>query len=253
MATAAEYEARAVDRIREILSTEHAVVRREIEARISEGYFQSSRQNIDPHHVSNALRFLTDQREEFEWVSAPTRGKGKQPIATLQPVNRTGRSTKIEKAAARKRLLYGRYMGWASGTQRFPHGLIGPAGEAAMRAGITQSEVVIPLASDAGAVANVLGVAVPGPLDSAGFIVPLDDNGLPGAPVTALFEVKTCASGSIRAPPSHTNSWAKRSLSNRPGQTPKCCRYSCAGERIERSSGWPLNLASWSSRWTANS
>lgn len=190
MATPAEYEARAVDRIREILSTEHAVVRREVESRISEGYWQSSGQNIDPHHVSNALRFLTKQRGEFEWVTARTRGKGKQPVPTLQPVDRTGRATKIEQAAARKRLLYGRYMGWASGTQRHPHGLVGPAGEAATRAGIMDSEVVIPLANDAGAVSNVLGVAVPGPLDSAGFMVPLDNQGLPGAPVTLLFEVK---------------------------------------------------------------
>lgn len=190
MATPAQYEARAVDRIREILSTEHAVVRREIESRISEGYFQSSNQNIDPHHVTNALRFLTDERGEFEWVTAPTRGQGKQPVPTLQPVDRTGRATKIEQAAARKRLLYGRYTGWASGTQRHPHGLVGPAGEAATRAGIIQSEVVVPLAGDAGAVSNPLGVAVPGPLDSAGFIVPLDSQGLPGVPVTLLFEVK---------------------------------------------------------------
>ncbi len=190
MATAAQYEARAVDRIREILSTEHAVVRREIESRICEGYFQSSNQNIDPHHVTNALRFLTDQRGEFEWVTAPTRGQGKQPVPTLQPVDRTGRATKIEQAAARKRLLYGRYMGWASGTQRYPHGFIGPAGEAATRGGIMQSGVVIPVVGDAGAVPNVLGVDVPGPLDSAGFIVPLDDHGLPGAPVTLLVEVK---------------------------------------------------------------
>jgi hypothetical protein len=190
VAKAADYQARAVDRIREILSTEHAVVRREVESRISEGHWQGSGENIDPHHVSNALRFLTEQRGELEWVSAPTRGKGKQPVPTLQPVNRYGRATKIEQAAARKRLLYGRYMGWASGTQRHPHGLVGPAGEAATRAGIMESEVVIPLTSDAGAVSNVLGVSVPGPLDSAGFMVPVSSQGLPGAPVTLLFEVK---------------------------------------------------------------
>lgn len=190
MATAAQYQARAVDRIHEILSTEHALVRREVESRISEGYWQSSGENIDPHHVSNALRYLTDELGELEWVSAMTRGKGKRPVPTLQPVNRTGRGTKIDKAAARKRLLYGRYQGWASGTQRHPQGLIGPAGEAATRGGILASEVVIPIASDAGEVSNVLGVAVPGPLDSAGFIVPIDHRGVPGAAVTLLFEVK---------------------------------------------------------------
>lgn len=183
MASPADYQARAVDRVREILATELAVVRREIESRISEGYWQSSGQNIDPHHVTNAVRFLVEERGELEWVKTPT--KGGAQIATLQPVNRTGRATKIDQAAARKRLLYGRYMGWASGTKRYPQGFIGPAGEAATRAGIKDSDVVIPTSAS-----HPLNVPVPGPLDSAGFILPLDVNGVPGTPVTLLFEVK---------------------------------------------------------------
>lgn len=182
VATPAEYQARAVDRIREILSTEYAVVRREAESRISEGYWQSSGQNIDPHHVTNALRSLVEQGE-LEWVKGPTRGGAQIP--TLQPVNRTGRGTRIDQAAARKRLLYGRYMGWASGTKRHPQGLIGPAGEAATRAGIKDSDVVIFTSAS-----HPLNVTLSGPLDSAGFILPLDSNGIPGVPITLLFEVK---------------------------------------------------------------
>lgn len=187
MATPAEYEAQAVDRIRDIIDTEHALVRRELESRISEGYYQSSGQNIDPHHVSNATRFL-EGRGELEWVQAKARGGA--TIATLQPTNRAGRSDRIDRAAARKRLLWARYLGWATGTQRYPQGLIGPAGEAATRGGIMASNAVIPLKAGADAVSQIMGVNLAGPLDSAGIMVPVNDVGVPGAPVTVLFEVK---------------------------------------------------------------
>ena len=90
MATAAQYRARAVDRIRELITTEHAVVRREIESRIAEGYWQGSGENIDPHHVTNAIRFLVEERSELEWLVS--RARGGAQISTLQPVDRTGRS-----------------------------------------------------------------------------------------------------------------------------------------------------------------
>lgn len=188
MATPAEYEARAVDRIREILAVEHVVVRREIESRITEGFWQGSGENIDAHHVTNAIRFLVDELGELTWVHRTTRGGA--VVATLEPVDRTGRADRIDRAAARKRLLWGRYLGWATGTERYPHGLVGPAGEAATRGGILASGAVIPATHGAAAVSNVLGVDLPGPLDSAGLTVPINDHGVPGAAVTLLFEVK---------------------------------------------------------------
>lgn len=187
MTTASQYDAMAIDRVREIVATEHTVLRRELESRISEGYFASSRENIDPHHVSNAIRFLVD-RGELKWDTTAARG-GAQ-ITTLQPTDRTGRGDRIDRAAARKRLLWARYLGWATGTKRHPHGLIGPAGEAATRTGILQSGVVLPAAPDANAVSQILGVNLSGPLDSAGITVPLTSQGIPGTPVTLLFEVK---------------------------------------------------------------
>ncbi|EFG78291.1 hypothetical protein HMPREF0591_1815 [Mycobacterium parascrofulaceum ATCC BAA-614] len=183
----AEYDARAAERIREIIATQHAALRRELESRIAEGYWSGSGQNINPHHVSNALRDLV-QSGEMEWVTGQTRG-GAQ-IEMLQPTNRAGRADRIDRAAARKRLLYGRYLGWASGTKRHPKGLIGPAGEAAVRAGILESGAVLPTEPGAGAVARLLGLRLPGPLDSAGVTVPISDDGVPGDPVTLLFEVK---------------------------------------------------------------
>jgi hypothetical protein len=185
--TPAEYDARAAERIREIIAEQHAVVRREVESRVSEGYWSGSGQNINPHHVSNALRDLV-KRGEMEWVTGATRG-GAQ-VETLQPTNRGGRADRIDRAAARKRLLYARYLGWASGTKRHPKGLIGPAGEAAVRSGILESGAVLPTEPGAGAVARLLGLSLPGPLDSAGVTVPISADGTPGDAVTLLFEVK---------------------------------------------------------------
>jgi hypothetical protein len=46
-----------------------------------------------------------------------------------------------------------------------------------------------PVHPDAGPVAELLNVTLPGPLDSAGCTVPLV-KGIPGPPVTVLVEVK---------------------------------------------------------------
>jgi hypothetical protein len=43
-------------------------------------------------------------------------------------------------------------------------------------------------------VTKLLGVTLPGPLDSAGYLVPLDSSGLPRTPLTVLFEVKNLRS-----------------------------------------------------------
>ena len=187
MATAGEYDVRATVRIRELLDEQHAVVRRELESRLAEGYWPTSGQNINPHHVTNALRYLTNA-DEVEWISEQTRGGAW--VRTLQPTDRIGRADKIDRAAARKRLLYARYLGWATGNRRHPKGLIGPAGEAAVRSAILQSGAVLPTLPGAAAVARPLGVSLPGPLDSAGVTVPFTPGGVPGAAVSLLFEVK---------------------------------------------------------------
>src|ERR1700687_3983368 len=101
-----------------------------------------------------------------------------------------GRGDRIDRAAGRKRLLYGRYLGWATGTARHPRGLVGPAGEAAARSAILESGAVIPVAPGAAGVSRILNVNLSGPLDSAGYTIPLGVGGVPGQPVTLLFEVK---------------------------------------------------------------
>src|SRR5918995_224991 len=65
---------------------------------------------------------------------AATRG-GSQ-VETIQPTDVAGRRTSIDRAAARKRLLYARFRGWSQASDRYPRGQIGPAGEDATRAAI---------------------------------------------------------------------------------------------------------------------
>jgi hypothetical protein len=183
----AEYTERAKARIHEILGEQHAVVALELEARISEAGYADSGMNIDPHHITNALKALVRQGSVIR--ADPLTTRGGQAIETIQPADIRRRKTAVSQAAARKRLLYARYLGWATGTKRHPHGLIGPAGEQAVRSGILLSGGLQPVRPNAGEVTRLLNVDLPGPVDSAGYAVPLV-NGVPGRPITVLVEVK---------------------------------------------------------------
>jgi hypothetical protein len=185
------YVSRARGAILDILSQEHAVVHPELEARISEAGYSDDAENIDPHHVTTALRAL-GQAGDIEWIEGQTRGGSK--IITIQPTDTRLRATKIAAVAARKRLLLARYNGWSQGTKRHPKGLVGPAGEEAVRRAIVESAALQPAAAGADEVKELLGVRLPGPLDSAGYLVPINHQGLPQPPVTMLFEVKNLRS-----------------------------------------------------------
>lgn len=97
----------------DVLAEHHAVVHPELEARIAEANFSGASGNLDPHHVTNALRELRDAGA-IEWVNGSTRGG--RDVQTIQPTDRRRRATKIDTAAARKRLLLARYNGWSQGT-----------------------------------------------------------------------------------------------------------------------------------------
>lgn len=182
-----EYLERAKQRVREILDTEHAVVYPELEARIGEGYHRDSGLNIDPHHVLNAVKELTTAGEIIRrWD--PTRSG--QDVQTLQPANQHRRTTAIANAAGRKRLLYSRYLGWAHSTQRYPNGLVGPAGERAVRKALIDAGALQPAVPGFTEVSHLLGISVPGALDSAGYLVPITSHGVPGTTVTVPIEVK---------------------------------------------------------------
>lgn len=191
MAGTDEYVSRARAAILDVLDAEDAVVHPELEARISEAGHRGDPGNIDPHHITTALRELGDA-DQIEWVKVVTR-RGRE-VTTIQPTDTRGRTTRLARASARKRLLLARYEGWAQGTKRYPRGLIGPAGEQAVRSAIWESASLQPAAPAAGETSRLLGVKLPGPLDSAGYLVPLNSSGLPQAPVTVLFEVKNLRS-----------------------------------------------------------
>ena len=192
--TADDYTELAESRIHDTLVEHMAVVHPELESRLAERYWQGSTNNtdinVDPHHITNALRDLRNGGV-IEWVTVTTRGG--HEIKTIQLADRKGRGTKIDRAAARKRLVYARYAGWAQGTKRHPQGLIGPAGETAVRTALIDSGALQPAVPGFGETSELLGVKLSGPLDSAGFIVPIV-RGIPSTPVTTIIEVKNIRS-----------------------------------------------------------
>lgn len=174
--------------ILELLNDELALVKPEAIARLAERYHRGDARNMDPHVTGRALNELRRTGKLIVTKSVVTRGGAR--VATIQPADQYKRTYAIQTAAARKRLLYARYLGWASGTARSPHGLIGPSGEQAVRQGIIESAALQPAAPGAGPVSEILNVRLNGAADSGGFMNPLV-RGLPQAPVTVLIEVKS--------------------------------------------------------------
>jgi len=190
VADAEEYVDRAAGRIVDVLDEQHAVVNPELQARISEAGHRGSGLNVDPHHVTTALRRLSLSGIV---VTQRSTTRGWREIVTFRLGKVTRRETKIEKATQRKRVLMARCQGWSQGTKRHPHGTIGPAGEAAVRSAILAAGSLVPAAPGAGEVIALLGTPLRGPVDSAGYMVPIL-KGLPQSPVTVLFEVKNLRS-----------------------------------------------------------
>lgn len=178
----------AAQRIRDVLDQEHAVLRREVEARLAEYYFErsSDRFNIYPHITTAALRQMTDAGE---LVTEEGATRGSSVIPTIHFTETKGRVTNINRAAARKRLLYARFRSWSQPSARYPRGRIGPAGEAAVRTAVIRSQQVAPFAADAGEVSEQFGYRFDGPLDSGDFILSPGPTAMP-VPVAVLVEMK---------------------------------------------------------------
>jgi hypothetical protein len=184
MATTAEWVAQARRAILDLLELEHAIAPLEIEAKLAEGAWPALPRRIDPHHLTTARRQLLLARE-IEAVSATTRGGSAPPVFAL--VRRTGRRRAFEDAAARKRLLYTRYVNWASryfgrAGERVAHASLTAA---APRAGYRLFEPI------RGEVSAIFGQPVPvGPLDNGGVLQLADERGRPAGGVVVLVEVK---------------------------------------------------------------
>lgn len=168
-----------------------ALIRAEVQARISEAPGRPGTIRINPHHVTTAIGNLLRKGALVE--PPPTATRGGRELGVLHLPITAGNKRRIERAAARKRLLHARYISWSQARPRFPHGLIGTAGErvvdASMRAPALASRYGM-LYRPGREVTHVLGNPVPGgPLDNGAWVA-ADVGGVPGAPVLVLVEVK---------------------------------------------------------------
>ena len=182
-----EYILPAMQRVEAVVEEQSAATRLEVQSRISEGYFDESRENIQPHHVTTAIQRLVNSgavRASHET------SKAHHEIELFTPRKTARRETRIAKASQRKRALAARFQSWGTGTQRNKSGLLGPAGEAAARLAMETASTTQPMVPGFGPVRRPLNIEVPGPFDSGVFITPLTDDGLPEAAVAVPIEVK---------------------------------------------------------------
>ncbi len=170
------YVGLGIQAIAELLEEECAVVWPEVEARIGEQKWRDLPYPIDPHHLTTARRAL----EESDFIRHDTqRTRGGRLITVLVPADSYDRARKIEDAAARKRLLHGRYQTWALGSKS-QKALLGPAGETLLHNNLVAAaphgfRLVHP---DGGEVRSLLGSSVTGgPLDSAALMTVLKPEG----------------------------------------------------------------------------
>jgi hypothetical protein len=167
----------------DILKQEHAVTRRELEARGSDRAWAPEFKPINPHIFTVALRELQDEGI-VDVLSGRTRGLVGE-VATYHYANPSS-MTRVEQAAARKRLRTARHHGWTTATKRFPRGLAGPAGEEAVTSTLITLDGYSHVERD---VEHVLGSKVTGgSLDNVAYLV-VESSGRPRT-YTCLVEVK---------------------------------------------------------------
>lgn len=183
----ADYEDRAVEVVVSMLEQEHAVVWPEVEAKAADVRWAGQQVGINPHHLTTARKRLIGQGR---LLGESSRTRGGHVIETFHLTDTADRVWKP--AAARKRLLQARYLGWAQGTRRHPHGLVGAGAERVVHASLLASapagyRIERP---DGGDVREFLGMLVPGgALDSAAQLIMMD-GGVPTGIAAIPIEVK---------------------------------------------------------------
>jgi len=166
------YRDMAVDIIRDMLATEHALIWGEIIARAADHVWSADLHDIriNPHHLREGLKYLIDMKQ-VQQQSLPTRGG--RTIGVYTSADVPGRQRVTERAAARKRLLAARYQGWASGSDAV-RGVIGPTAEEIVHASLSQAAGYVGyklLNPEGGSIGSVRNIAVPfGPLDNAAWL-----------------------------------------------------------------------------------
>ncbi|MDQ3554719.1 MAG: hypothetical protein M3395_09980 [Chloroflexota bacterium] len=176
-----------------ILEEQSAAPWIEIEARAADRAWTRLARPINVHHLTTARQNLSLGPDPLI-VETPGITRGGRDVSVLHLPVTPGRKRLVERTIARKRLLYARHQGWATGSVRYPNGLIGPAGEAVLRASIREAALlgryafVHPVGKD---VSFLFGTKVPGgSLDDAGTLLSIMPGGLPGPNITFLTEIK---------------------------------------------------------------
>jgi len=186
--TEEEYEALAAEVVVAVLQAEHAVLASELEAKAADVRWRSHGLPLNPHHLWAARqRLLADGVIEAETA----RTRGGHDVETFHLTAAAQRTW--GPAAARKRLLHGRYLGWASGTKRHPRGLVGEGAERVVRRSLLEAA---PSAGyrlarlDDGDVSTFSGLDIPGgPVDSAADVI-VTRSGIVVGTAGLLIEVK---------------------------------------------------------------
>jgi hypothetical protein len=159
---------RAEARILEVMGERVVVVWPEIEAVIAEQLGVTA-SPINPHHLSSAQKRLLGSGQ---LVVADAATRGGRKVTTYRLADPGVSKREWEAISGRKRLLYGRYLGWATGTGT-KQGVIGPALERALHQSIREAapDVGYRLANPVGGETDRIGeVELPrhyGPLDNA--------------------------------------------------------------------------------------
>lgn len=180
-------EGRAV--ILHMVEALHAVLWPEVEARAGEAKW-SDHLRVDVNHLMTAREQLLAEGA-IEKTLDNTRGGRALAWAYHLPLAR-GNTTRIARTAARKRLLYARWYGWAVGDARYPAGFVGVGGERVVRASFSAARpnLYIPVEIGFGPVSNVFGQPIlPGSLDSGAWMI-TRTGGVTGRPMLVPVEVK---------------------------------------------------------------
>jgi len=182
-----EWQAIALEAVRAFAASERAFTVMELEARLSDVQFQDF-PPILPHHLTTARQTM-QSRGELLYSFERTRGGSHVALLTAADKPKaTGR------AAARKRLLYTRYLGWTQSSAEWNPAPV-PAGlEMVVHASLREAApwgygLVKP---EGGEVRRLFGAAVPGgPMDNAAFLTKVDPTmSAPPQTTTILIEAK---------------------------------------------------------------
>lgn len=176
--------------ILDVARTRRAFLRQELLAVAGDRVWLSgnleARYPVVPHRLYDRLGVLV-RHGEIRGDTVPTRGGS--TVTTYALAGAPDEQT--SKAAARKRLLYARYRGWAAGSQRQGAGVVGPASELVFHSAVAQVAAFVGyrfLHASGHQVDAVDDVPVPrGPLDNGLVLHSAED----GVPYYLLVEVKS--------------------------------------------------------------